>query len=413
MGQARNNAASSGKQAPPKKKGGALRSALDFLAGPELEEGGVQGAELPGAFAFFRKRWGGPGNSGEAKEGFFRRYRRLHREYQEAKRRHVGNARTYEAIAQAARLSKEFLALLFASCLIATFGLFAGSTATIIGAMLVAPLMMPILGFALATIWGDIRLLWRSLATLVMGTVLVLLVSAVLAAAVPGVEVTSEIQARTNPSLFDILIAVASGLIGGYAFVNPRISASIAGVAIAVALMPPLCVVGIGIGLGDSRLAIGALLLYSSNLIGISLAASFVFWRLRVHPPLATEQEVGSRARRNVIATAVLLVAIAVPLGYFMQRTLELKRQQTQVHEVVIEELPGSEILSLDVRRSERGHRVKAILIVTPDTDGLRVQSAHDRIERIFPGGVQINLITLRADAAAAPSETRARAASR
>ncbi|RZO57361.1 MAG: TIGR00341 family protein [Sandaracinaceae bacterium] len=389
----------------PKGASTRLRTALDFLVGSELDapEGEPRPEALPGVFSFMRERWSqDAGGEGGAKEGTFARYRRLRKAYEAEKERQVGNFRVYESIAQASRLSKEFLALLFSACLIATFGLFASSTATIIGAMLIAPLMMPILGFALGSIWGDTRLLWRSIGTLGAGTAMVLVVSALLAAIVPGVEVTPEMAARTNPSLYDLLVAVGSGLIGAYAFVNPRISPSIAGVAIAVALMPPLCTVGIGIGLGDASVASGATLLYLSNLIGISLAASFIFWRLRVHPYSADEKDVGSRAKRNVTVSTVLVVVIALPLAWFMKEAFDLRQHHAAVRAAVVEELGDATVLSLDVQPAEAGHRVSAVLVVDAATSPGAVAELRERITAEFPDGVELSLVTMRSEAASA-----------
>ena len=363
-----------------------VRSLWDFLSGgPDRDR--PEGEELPGAFSYIRERWGAAGG-----EGVLAKYRRLSAEYQEAKERQVGNLRVYEQIAQAARLSKEFLALLVASCLIATFGLLADSAATVIGAMIIAPLMMPILGFSLASIWGDPRLLRRSLATLGIGVGLVIGTSAVFVALIPGAEVTSQIAARGNPSLYDVGVAIACGLIGAYAYVNPRISPSIAGVAIAVALVPPLCCVGIGIALLDSGIAGGAMLLFLSNLVGIALAASFVFWRMRVHPATESQDEVSARARRNVALSSVLLLLIAAPLAYFMVQTVRQRRQASAVHDVVAHELAGAQVLSQQVE----GEDVRVVLLVPSDTRPASIARAHARVESLVDG--EVRLAVLRAE---------------
>lgn len=386
-----------------------LRSAIDLLSGAEDAQARSDKPEIPGAFSFMRRNW----NSGANKEGFFRRYRRLNQEYRHAKERAAGNLRTYDTIASAAALSKEFSALLFASCIIATTGLFQGSTAVIIGAMLIAPLMMPILGFALAVVWGDRRLLWRSVGTLVIGSLLVLAVSSTLAALVPGIELNSEIRGRINPNLYDILIAIASGLIGAYAYANPRISPSIAGVAIAVALMPPLCTIGIGLGLGKGTVATGALLLYLSNLLGISLAASFVFWRLRIHPMTQTVDQVGVRARRNVVLTALLLVVVALPLGYFMRQTYAAKKLDARVRAALLSGVPDSELLSLSVQRFGDGYEIRSVVIVPPDTQQKQIDAARRGVEALVPAdsGVRLYFVRTGQDALASAPVTAAAAA--
>lgn len=358
------------------------RSAVEFLSGPDRDR--PEGEDLPGAFSFMRERW-----SSTSGEGIVARYRRLNAEYQDAKERQVGNLRVYEEIAQAARLSKEFLALLVSSCLIATFGLLADSAATVIGAMIIAPLMMPILGFSLASIWGDTRLLYRSLATLGIGIALVIGVSALFVALIPGVEVTAQIAARGNPSLYDVGVAIACGLIGAYAYVNPRISPSIAGVAIAVALVPPLCCVGIGIALADGGIAGGSMLLFLSNLVGIALAASFVFWRMRVHPATASQLEVSARAKRNVALSSALLLVIATPLAYFMVQTVQQRRQASAVHDVVRQELAGAQVLSQHVE----GGDVRMVLLVPSDTPSASLARARAHMDELVDGDLQLAVV--------------------
>lgn len=373
---------------------GLVRSALELISGAD-QPGQARGdkPEIPGALSFMRRNWG---SGGKADEGFFRRYRRLRKEYRKAVERAAGNLRTYETIAGAASFNKEFSALLFASCVIATTGLFQGSTAVIIGAMLIAPLMMPILGFALGAIWGDERLLWRSLGTLLVGSLLVLAISASLAALVPGIELNSEIRGRINPNLYDILIAIASGLIGAYAYSNPRISPSIAGVSIAVALMPPLCTVGIGLGLGSSKIAVGALLLYLSNLLGISLAASFVFWRLGIHPMTQTTDEVSVRARRNVVLTGLLLVAVGLPLAYFMKQTYATKKLDASVRAALLGSIEHSELLSLSVQGFGGGYDLRSVVIVPAETSRGELVAARETVEALLPAGSGIRLYFLR-----------------
>ncbi|MCB1148280.1 MAG: TIGR00341 family protein, partial [Leptospiraceae bacterium] len=320
-------------------------------------------ASNPGFWSFFRKNYKQQKET-EPELGFVSRIKRVYENYTEVKETEQTNLNTYSSIEKAARLNKEFLTLLVGSCLIATFGLLAGSTAVIIGAMLIAPLMMPILGFSLSIIWGDRTLLWQSLRTLLLGSMLVLVVSSLISFLLPGVEFNPEMMARVNPTLFDILIAIASGLVGAYAYVNPNISSSISGVAIAVALMPPLCTVGISIGQGEVRFALGATLLYSINLIGISLAASIVFWRTRVHPVHEDEKEVKGRALQNVLLSSLLLFLIALPVSYFTYQSYQTNRQDRAVRDIIENTSETSEILQLNIIRRRDTVKVKAVFIV-------------------------------------------------
>ena len=174
-------------------------------------------------------------------------------------------------------LGHNFSVLLGLASVIATFGLLSNSAATIIGAMIVAPLMIPIISFAYSIVVFNFRLLNYSLVRLIYGIVLTVLLAAVstelIGFRIPG----SEILARTEPTLLDMGVAVAAGTAGAFAKIRRSVSDAIPGVAIAVALVPPLCVVGIGLAISDTSLSTGSFYLFLTNLIGIILSAAIVF----------------------------------------------------------------------------------------------------------------------------------------
>lgn len=177
------------------------------------------------------------------------------------------------------QMDVNYLVLTVSSCLIATFGLLSNSAAVIIGAMIIAPLMLPLRGLALAALEGDLILFRKSTITVITGTVVAVLLSWLVGRLVslPASEFASEILARTQPNLVDLAIAVAAGFISGFAKIRPKISDAVAGTAIAVALMPPLCVIGISLSQGSWAASWGAFLLYLTNLLGITLACMLVF----------------------------------------------------------------------------------------------------------------------------------------
>lgn len=183
-----------------------------------------------------------------------------------------------------------WLQLLF-SAGIATLGLVLNSTAVIIGAMLISPLMGPILSAGLALATGDLILAIRSAVNLLLSTFGAILFALILVAFLPFKDITSEINARIEPNTLDLVIALFSGAIGSIATCRKvrGVVTSIPGVAIAVALMPPICVVGFGFGYGVSvdfsrglEIAKGGGLLYLTNLVAITFTAMIVFVLLRI-----------------------------------------------------------------------------------------------------------------------------------
>lgn len=178
----------------------------------------------------------------------------------------------------------DFFLLVILSCTIATMGLLTNSVAIIIGAMLVAPLMSPILGMGLASITGDGRLLRDSILGVIQGAIVAVIVSflwTLLNRNLPFFllqEIPGEVLVRTNPSPIDLTVAVAGGIAAAYALAQPHLSSALPGVAIATALMPPLCTVGIGLALDRMDIAGGASLLFVTNTVAIAFAATLVFF---------------------------------------------------------------------------------------------------------------------------------------
>ncbi|MGK7878789.1 MAG: TIGR00341 family protein [Crocosphaera sp.] len=173
----------------------------------------------------------------------------------------------------------EFLVLTVTSCIIASLGLLMNSAAVIIGAMLIAPLMLPLRGLALGMLDIDRLLVKSSLITLGIGTMTAIVISAMVSGffALPEASFGPEILARTQPNLADLAVAVAAGAISGFAKIRRKLSDALAGTAISVALMPPLCVVGIALSQNALPLASGAFLLYLTNLLGITLSCTIIF----------------------------------------------------------------------------------------------------------------------------------------
>ncbi|GAB4457291.1 MAG: hypothetical protein Kow0031_38210 [Anaerolineae bacterium] len=213
----------------------------------------------------------------------------------------------YKSIRRSARPKIDFFVMIALAAGIAAFGLLLDSPAVIIGAMLVAPLMAAIIGVGLAVIQGDARLLGLSASATVRGMLLAIVMGLIIGGLLGGVaEPTSEIMGRTRPSLFDLGVAVISGLAGAYAICRKNMSSSLPGVAIAVALVPPLATVGIGISWLRWDIAGGAYLLFLTNLVSIIAASGVVFFMLGFRPDLQR----GSKVFRNGIISSMILLAV-------------------------------------------------------------------------------------------------------
>lgn len=210
-----------------------------------------------------------------------------------------------------------FFVLILSSCLIASFGLIGNSTAVIIGAMIVAPLMMPLRSLAFGALEGDLVLFRQSVVALIGGTLAGIFLSWGLGTIVDLPEFGSEVLARTKPNLIDLGIAIVAGMIAAYAQVEPQLSDTLAGTAIAVALMPPLCVVGLTLSQGDLASSRGAFLLYVTNLLGISLACMLVF-SLSGYIP-TRRRKVRGILRLVTGLTLILVVPLAISFSHLIR----------------------------------------------------------------------------------------------
>ncbi|MGQ9836672.1 MAG: DUF389 domain-containing protein [Cyanobacteriota bacterium] len=219
------------------------------------------------------------------------------------------------------RLSLNYLILVIGSCVIASLGLIANSSAVIIGAMIVSPLMLPIRGMAMGALEGNLVLFRTGVISIAVGTSIGVGVSFLLGRLVGLPQWGSEVLARTQPNLLDLGVALAAGGIGAFARVRREIADSLAGVAIAVALMPPVCVIGLGLAHADWRTSLGAALLYVTNLLGIALACMVTFL-IMGYVPL--------REARSALSWMLgLLMVLVVPLGAGMTRLLYQARLES------------------------------------------------------------------------------------
>ena len=183
----------------------------------------------------------------------------------------------YERLKGESQWSVDFMLMLALSTGIASLGLMQNSAAVIIGGMLVAPLMVPMIGAGLALIQGNLRLFRKSAKAITFGFLVAFAVSFILGVITPMGDLTTELLERGAPNLLDLIIAFLSGAAAAYAFARPSLFVAIAGVAVAAALVPPIATAGISLGNGHFRNAEGAALLFVVNLIAIILGSATVY----------------------------------------------------------------------------------------------------------------------------------------
>jgi len=210
------------------------------------------------------------------------------------------------SLRESSKFSSIFIVLMVLSTLLATTGLFQNSAPVIIGAMILAPLMGPIVSLSMGVVRAENQLITNSVKTLAYGIVTALFFSCIYTYSMPLSELTPEMRGRLNPNVLDLMVAIISGIAGAYANSKSEVAKSLAGVAIAVALIPPLSVTGIGIGWGNMDIIYGSFLLFITNLVGITLSASLTFLVLG-YAPLR-------RAKKGLVYTSIILVLVTIPL---------------------------------------------------------------------------------------------------
>ena len=210
-----------------------------------------------------------------------------------------------------------FYILVAVSTLIACFGLIANSTAVVIGAMLVAPLMTPIFGISLGLVRGEPDFLGRAARAEIIGVVAAVSMGFILGSLLGDIEPTPEMLSRTHPNLFDLLVAVLAGFAGDFALVHEKISPALPGVAIATAIVPPLANSGLCLALGEVQGGIGSFLLFFANFLSILVVASgtFIFSGMATHYGAKLEH-------RDYVRRFTLPIVAFVLIGAFLLHSL-------------------------------------------------------------------------------------------
>jgi uncharacterized hydrophobic protein (TIGR00271 family) len=261
------------------------------------------------------------------------------------------------------RYYEQFGVLLVLATIIATMGILGDSTATVIGAMIVAPLMTPIMAAAAALVTGQMGRAGRSLLLVAVGVIAVIGVSWLLGTLYSGVisfDSNSQILGRVSPRLIDLIAALASGAAGAFCMAREDISDSLPGVAISISLVPPLCVVGISLQAGQWDAAGGAFLLFLTNFLSILLAGGGVLALLGLSR--AAMVKITGTARRNAFLVIIVsVVVVMVPLWITGTRISEDARTEGVTKAVAARWAAGT---AYEVR-SVNANYDKVVILVT------------------------------------------------
>jgi uncharacterized hydrophobic protein (TIGR00271 family) len=297
-----------------------------------------------------------------------------------------------EEITYGSEPKASFYAMLAASSLIAAFGLIANSTAVIIGAMLVSPLMTPIIGISLALVRGDAALLGRGIRAEALGVVLAVGIAAILGIFPLALQVTPEMLARTEPNLFDLLVAVLAGFAGTYALIDAHVSPALPGVAIATAVVPPLANSGLCLAMGAYSGAWGSFLLFFANFLAILLVSAATFIAAGMAPKFHWSDR-WDLARRFGVA-GIGFVVVTVLLTHTLVEIVRDRYLTDAIKsniEVQFSQFPSTSLVSA-IHQEYKGKLYILATVRTPKViDPNRVKSIQDVLSRKL--GVPTELI--------------------
>jgi uncharacterized hydrophobic protein (TIGR00271 family) len=300
----------------------------------------------------------------------------------------------YDSVLESSRPDAEYLSMVALSSLIALLGLLQNSVAVIIGAMLISPLMNPVLAAGLALILGDGNLGRKSAKVLGVSVAGAVLFTALVAWLVPLKQATPEILARTSPNLLDLAIAFLSGLAGTLALRSGTAGLTIIpGVAIAVAVMPPLATVGYGLSTRQGAIAGGAFLLFVTNLVSILISAALVFLLFGFRPH--EEAEKGHlKLKYRLAISALVLTVLSVPLLQTLRRAVGQARLRSDVARVLERAFHTEHSSVADMTYSQRGQSllVRATLRTTEYFDSSAIAAAETSMRERFGSDAKLDV---------------------
>lgn len=298
---------------------------------------------------------------------------------------------TIESLKKGVEFRGTNLWVLIFAIFLASLGLNTNSTAVIIGAMLISPLMGPIMGFGLGLGITDFDLVKRSLRNYLTATLFSVVTATIYFLISPISEAQSELLARTSPTIYDVLIAFFGGLAGIVAGSTKSKGNVIPGVAIATALMPPLCTAGFGLATGNLSYFLGAFYLYFINTVFISLS-TYIVVRVLKYP----NKEFLDKKRAMVVRRYMMVIVTCtiIPSLYLTYRVLRNTVFDEQVRSFVNKELdfPNTQVLSRTVAVDTAGRKALNVVLLGDEVPDMMIEAARARMTDYGLGGIGLNI---------------------
>ncbi|EGW41650.1 TIGR00341 family protein [Desulfosporosinus sp. OT] len=295
----------------------------------------------------------------------------------------------YDSIKMESPIGITYFLLVVLAALVATLGLLTNSTAVIIGAMLISPIMSPIIGMSFSMTLGDSEMFSKSIKAIILGTIVAIIVSVFTSLFLPSRSLTAEILLRTKPTLIDLIIAFASGAAGAYTMCHKKESSVLPGVAIATAIMPPLCVVGTGLVQNEYNVAFGGFLLFLTNLIAINLASAIVFklsgFTTKDEIDQLTKQTILKMNHRRLVISITAFVIITIPLSYIMYTTIIQEKTKKLIDDSLNKTtatFEGVDLVNYSYALQDNKYLISTVVRSTNKLDGSKVKLMENSLEK-------------------------------
>jgi len=298
---------------------------------------------------------------------------------------------------------KEYFLLVTLGAIVATLGLLTNSSSVIIGAMLISPIMSPIIAMSFSITLGDSKIFRIAIKEIILGTILAITVSVFITLFLPSRTLTAEILSRTKPTIIDLIIALASGAAGAYTMCSKNESSVIPGVAIATALMPPLCVVGTGLAQGDYNVAFGGFILFLTNLIAINLASALVFKAFGFTTKdeiykFNDETSTMKTHERRLLISMIAFVIILIPLSFFMYSTIVQEKNRKLIDDSLNEttlSIDGVDLINYTYKYENNKYLISAVVRSVNKLDGSNIKLMEKNLEKQLGKPTEIKMKVL------------------
>ncbi|PIR43709.1 TIGR00341 family protein [candidate division WWE3 bacterium CG10_big_fil_rev_8_21_14_0_10_32_10] len=298
--------------------------------------------------------------------------------------------RVYIQITNNSNEEFSFYLLTILATVVISLGLIINNGAVVIGGMIIAPVIWPILTLAISVSLGRVTTVRKSFFNIIKASIIVFIVAALVGYVSPFDSFREEILSRTEPTFIELLIGLAAGMVGAYAVSSVRVSSTIGGVAVAVALVPPLCVAGLTLATGNYSQVVGAFLLYSANLLAIIVGSLLVFV---LEGFFVSTTDANESARKSYVLWSLsLLIVISIPLLALTQSLVGENRTRNFVLQMTKEMYPNSKVTDLTIKNTEYNLVVDMVLQKEKGEDNADLEKLSKIYSTKFKKPVTLNL---------------------